>query len=517
MRACAFDEIEGTCRAISERQFWPEGWIAVRQIQHYDGKGLAPELSARLSSLEGALRPKDVSQKVRSIVLPEDVAGTFIIDVEDDDLTVAMARVAAVAQELGESVAADEVVFQDVLPELVSHNGHLWSFGRGLARGAADPYKIWDRLLDALAATAEGKRRIQVLCGFVQALHETSPEAADELLDRTLLDERSAAALPTLQAIIGIDQRGVGRLMSALSMELAPVGSYQGLIAGGASDSVPARQFKDLVVMIASKPGGFDVAVDILNMKLHQDETGKREHSAEVVDAGRHLIRRMPLTTACDAHRDYSLGRISRSCLGGDVGAAVVMDVCRRLKGAISTYAACSFYNDDLIGGLFAAHPTIALDAFCGGSVKQLEQGLWMIRDLRQNPLDTVPEDELFTWCDHEPRSRYPAIASVITIFLGKEENEQKQWTRRALQLLERAPERGEVLKQYIAQIEMTTVYARATSLDSFAKLLDELARNPDSAVMQLVAHERDRLRREADARRLSEATAEREQDERFE
>jgi hypothetical protein len=82
---------------------------------------------------------------------------------------------------------------------------------------------------------------------------------------------------------------------------------------------------------------------------------------------------------------------------------------------------------------------------------------------------------------------------------------------------LERAPERGEVLKQYIAQIRMTTVYARATSLDSFAKLLDELAMYPDPDVMQLVANERDRLRREADARRLSEATAEREQNERFE
>jgi hypothetical protein len=50
--------------------------------------------------LEGVLRPKDITQKVRAFVLSEDLAGTYIADVEDDDLGVAMARVAAIAQEL---------------------------------------------------------------------------------------------------------------------------------------------------------------------------------------------------------------------------------------------------------------------------------------------------------------------------------------------------------------------------------------------------------------------------------
>ena len=148
--------------------------------------------------------------------------------------------------------------------------------------------------------------------------------------------------------------------------------------------------------MIASKPGGFDVAADILNRRLHQEKTQRQEHTAEVIDAGRHLIRQMPFTKECNSHRDYSWGPIIRSCLVGDIGAAIVKDVCRRLKEAVSAYTAYSFYNDDLIAGLFAVHPTTAPDAFCGGELKQLEQGLRMIQDLRQNPLDAVPENELF-------------------------------------------------------------------------------------------------------------------------
>jgi hypothetical protein len=33
--------------------------------------------------------------------------------------------------------------------------------------------------------------------------------------------------------------------------------------------------------MIASKPGGFDVAADILNRRLHQEKTQRQEHTAE--------------------------------------------------------------------------------------------------------------------------------------------------------------------------------------------------------------------------------------------
>jgi hypothetical protein len=317
-----------------------------------------------------------------------------------------MATTGALA--LGESVAADEAVFRELLPELVSHNGQLWSFGRGLARRAADPVNIWDRLLDALAATAEGWRRIQVLCGFMHALHETSSEVAGELLDLALQDERSAPTLPAFQAVVGIDQRGVGRLMSALSSDLTPVGNYQGLIIGGPSDSIPAEQFKDLVVMIASKPGGFDVAADILNRRLHQEKTQRQKHTAEVIDAGRHLIRQMPFTKECNSHRDYSWGQIIRSCLVGDIGAAIVKDVCRRLKEAVSAYTAYSFYNDDLIAGLFAVHSTTALDAFCGGELKQLEQGLRMIQDLRQNPLDECRRTSCSPGATRNPGSAIP-------------------------------------------------------------------------------------------------------------
>ncbi len=70
---CIHDDLECLCEAIGQRQFWADGWVAVRQTIFYDSKGMTPEAAERLARLEKALRPADLVQKVRSIVLSEEM------------------------------------------------------------------------------------------------------------------------------------------------------------------------------------------------------------------------------------------------------------------------------------------------------------------------------------------------------------------------------------------------------------------------------------------------------------
>src|SRR6202021_2303147 len=69
--AAMYDDLERVCHSISEKPFWIEGWIAVRQTTYYDSKGFAPEVINRLAAVEALLQPQGTVQKVRSIVLAE--------------------------------------------------------------------------------------------------------------------------------------------------------------------------------------------------------------------------------------------------------------------------------------------------------------------------------------------------------------------------------------------------------------------------------------------------------------
>src|SRR6266566_1154003 len=76
------------------------------------------EVTTRLSSLEADLRPKDLLQKVRSIVLSEELVYIGIDSTVDctTDVQRSMQQVEAIASDLGSAVAADQNAFAALLP-----------------------------------------------------------------------------------------------------------------------------------------------------------------------------------------------------------------------------------------------------------------------------------------------------------------------------------------------------------------------------------------------------------------
>src|SRR5260370_20274201 len=101
-----------------------------------------------------------------------------------------------------------------------------------------------------------------------------------------------------------------------------------------------------------------------------------------------------------------------------------------------------------------------------------------------------------------------------MTAYTGKDVNEPKQWTGRALHLLERASDRVDICRRYVAQIEMTW---HTPMLEQVAKLLDEVHIPSDAALVTFMAEEKARLHDLVEARRLAEDAACRVQNERFE
>jgi hypothetical protein len=70
-RGGRLDALERISKAIAGSGFWRDGWIAIRQTRQYDGEILKGESLRRLTELEEFLRPKDLANSVRGIVLCE--------------------------------------------------------------------------------------------------------------------------------------------------------------------------------------------------------------------------------------------------------------------------------------------------------------------------------------------------------------------------------------------------------------------------------------------------------------
>jgi hypothetical protein len=520
--AAMYDRLEGLCRSIAAKYFWPEGWIAVRRILQNEFE--PAKTSARLSALENLLCPTDLMGRVRSIALSTDI-GDFHFDYFDNDnsndLATRIARTEELAQNLGITVAKDEVAFDKLLPELVSRDGRLWSFGRGLAKGTETPKSIWRQMAAQLTRTPKDNRRIEIFCGFVSELHILNHALLNDILDNVLQDEALIPWYPRLQASASIDKKGIDRLVYSLKLGIVPILSYRQLAYGLTIDSIPPGDFRSLLSDIALKPEGLDVAIDLLSSRLHLPHRGQHSIDPEIIELGRELCREFEFGKK-GSHEDYSLGQIVRTCLVGDKGAEVVMEICHKLKRSRANYETFSFNHFYLLEGLFTVQPVAALDGFLFGPPSEQEWGVEIVdddRDLKQNPLDHVADNVLLKWCDQDPETRYPLIASLVTLSKNMNKPGPRALTEIAMRLLENAPNRIAVIKAYIDQLIDITSWSgsRAAVIELNVKLLDDLTNYPEQSVVDFVASEKERIQKIIEAERRNDDFLNRHRDERFE
>ncbi|MET3916101.1 hypothetical protein ABID97_002883 [Variovorax sp. OAS795] len=513
------NEFEDLFRRFAADGFWREGWIACRRTMKVDKDQLTPEAISRLSGLEAQLRPSSLPERVRAVVLGASSGGLELDSMDGDgDLMSAMKHSEAMARELGAAVVVDDAVFAELLPALLSGGNGALAFGHGLADASTDPRSTWARLVEGLEQIRSEQRDIQVLRGFLAELWERDRALAQQLLDAALEQPGLLMILPMLHSAVQLDERGAERLERALRMRQAPVLTYRHLAYGRTTEHLPGGILKRLLLRIADEAEGFEVALEILFMRLHR---AQRTYEPELLEAGRELLQRVTFQRSNNQHEDHRLAEVARACLTGADAGRVAAEIAVRLRQAVAAYETSSFDNDDLLKVLFELQPTAVLDAlFDGGEEDQLA-GTGVLERLDDNwgsPADAISCEALVAWCEGDRARRYPLAASIITFARHPEANSPQVWSEQAKALLASAPDPASVLVQLIERFRpMSWSGSRAALMEANAQLLSSLEPHIASSLMPLVTEAKAQLAREVARERQSETEHDRARDERFE
>lgn len=521
--ASLHESLEHLCRAFARAAFWQDGWLAVCQTLRYDSKAMKKADRAKLAALEKALRPVGLLQDVRGVVLAKNTYGLdpedFDYDTDDAEVD-GIERLDSIAMALGRNTAHDAEVFSELLPELVSGQGRLWHFGHGLAAAANEPSSVWETLVSAFAVVPEDVRNTQVLRGFLDALSKRNLNLMNALLDDAVTHGALAAWFPELQWGITIDGRGVERLHQSLNLSKAPTWRFRCLAGGRATDAIPGRDLKALLTAIASKPGGYDVAIEILNMRFFSERQEKRTIDPALIEAGRELIREFEFTRL-NRNDDHRISSIIKACLSGDDGAEYADALCHKFKAAVAEGSIYAFDHDRLLQSLFKVQPAAGLNAFFSGTPTDQKRGVQMLHDVSHhdtNPIDFVPSEELLAWCDLRPQERYPLMAQVVTLYAKNGDEPAVRWNVTALAILERSADSVEVLRQFVHRFRPTSWSgSRAVAMEAFLPLLRTLQGHADPRIAQFAKAEHGRLKKEVDEERKRETRDDKLSDERFE
>ncbi len=516
-----FDELERLSRGFIAEGFWREGWVACRQTMSFDRDRLAPENASRLAALEANLRPSNLSERVRAVVLGDRSGGLDLEDMDlDGDIATESERLDAIARELGAAVASDDAIFAELVPDLLRGGNRVWTFGRGLANASENRRAMWARLLEGLGHLPLEQRNVQLLRGYIAELWEQDRDLAQDLLDAALDQPTLVAFIPVLHSATQLDSRGIDRLRRALTSGQVPVWMYQNLALGRVTDHVAGGDLKDLLLLIVEQPDGFDVALEILSMRFYSDRLDHRDHDRELLEAGRELLRRV--TFRRNNHRgDYHLADVARVCLEGPEGRSIAAVVAERLSQAVAAYETHAFDNDDLLKALLGVQPLAVLDALFQPDVSERRAGIGLFdrtHGHRSNPADEIPCELLIDWCNRDSNVRYEIAASFITFSHRAEGSGQQVWSEQAKALLVNAPDPRNVLAVLVDRFRpMSWSGSRAAVMEANARLLDGLETGIPAEIMPFVAEARDSLTREIARERQFENERDQARDERFE
>lgn len=515
------DELESLCRRFATDGFWREGWVKCRQTKHFDQNRMTPEAASRLSVLEAVLKPTNLSEQVQAVVLGNRAGGLDLDDMEvDGDLMGAIERMDATARELGTAVAADDVVFAGLLPDLLRGGTRALPFGRGLAAASPDFRATWERLVSGVEQIAPEQRDVRVLRGFLAELWELDEDLAQALLDSALDQPALVVFLPVLHSAVKLDERGVERLKRAMRAGLVPVWRYETLAFGGTTDLLAGDVLKDLLFLIADQSDGFDVALGILFMRLYSDRSAQREYAPELIEAGREMLPRVAFRKD-NRRRDHELEEVVKACLTGPNAALVAAGIAARLRDAVAAYETYAFENDGLLKALLEVQPAAVLDALFAGDEVDQRSGVRAFEHLcehRANPADTISCEALVAWCEADPGRRYPLAASIITFARPPEESGLLVWSEQAKALFTGAPDPKSVLAVFIERFRpMSWSGSRAALMEANARLLDGLESHVPSGLMPFVTEAKAQLAQEIARERQWETRQDQAQDERFE
>lgn len=520
-RAHMYGDLERLFRIFATDGFWREGWFACQETMRFDRDRQLPETRARLSALSADLRPSNLQERVRAVVLGN---RSGCLDIEDMDVDgepmSATQRLEAIAYKLGSAVATDEVVFRELLPELLCGGNRACTFGRGLAGTSPDPRATWARLVEGLEQIVPEHRSVQLLGGFLEELWEKDLDLAQVLLDEALEQLSLEVFLPALQSAVSLDERGVDRLMKALYRGNVPVGMYRELAYGRTTAHLEGGVLKALVLLIADQPDGFDIALDILYMRFYSDCSAQHAHEPMLLEAGRELLQRVTFNKG-NQREDYQLAGVVKTSLTDPGSGPIAAEIAARLKQAITACEIHSLDNDDLLTALLQVQPTAVLNALFDGGERDQHAEICVFQHLgnyRRNPADVISCEALIAWCDGDRERRYPLAASIITFACTLEGSGPLVWSEQAKSLLANAPDFRSVLTVLIKRFRpMSWSGSRAALMETNARLLDSLDSIVPSSLIPFVTGAKANIAQDVERERQWETGKDQDRDERFE
>ncbi|HHP5491669.1 TPA: hypothetical protein ACSCYS_002031 [Aeromonas veronii] len=491
------EKLIDAARKLHEHHPWGEGWKAVRKMIYFHhhakrkkSNNVEP-ISDALVALEKDLEPHDLIPTIMMYVLSR-VHGPWTLDTDFDHndhnkYQEAERRLKAKAFQLGEEFSVSSHKFGELGPNLFSNDymPYRVSFGAGLAKGKEDLYSAWLKLVEYLELQPAGYKNLSVFEGFIEEVDLIDPALAKVLLDQCAQHPQIRHGLVELHPRRNFTEADLDRCMNIMNDSDIHPSMYESILWRDEYGDLSRDRVIDLANRLMRKPGGCDVVLRALSMRLH----GKVSGDQLGLDFRQIGLKAAILSLAKDHFDPSGMDDYNMECV---INAALHFDgnEPEKQEWLDAIFAVVDLHYGDVHSYESAIETTASLmpEAFLNrvfeGTEEQQKRRHFFIfnSDLRFSPLSHINMDFLIAWCcaRNEPRV-WGAITASINLWEKDDEIEGLRISELALKLLESSPDPAIVLE----------IFAERVTPSSYSGSRAEVMQSREKAIRKLVEHER--------------------------
>jgi hypothetical protein len=525
--AGCFDALEQIIRDHRRDCNWPEMWISIKKTLHFDGDRHAPELLARLESLEKLTAPSDIFSEIEAYALVDAWDHIELRGKEFQERTNDMYEKVV---KLGE-LAASELRYLDRL------GAKLWEtraqplswFGRGLAAGAVDRLSMFDRLVDSFQRHQSERVNIFLLDGFISGVHDLDPHQTRQMLERALeipeLKSYAVSLLTTVPIVPWVSKR---------LLDLARDGEleawrFEQLGHGRIHEAISDSDLAALLTEINALDRGYLSTIQILSMRLFGN--GRHEYTPS---DGLRAVAREAIRRLLSVHRDESkqvqlhqMDRVLEEAFSSSTSESEIREIIGLLCEGIRTYRLYAFELTNVITVLIKKYPELLLDAVFDGNEDERSLAFLLFKERvsREEPtLNDAPLDRILAWCGNDQK-RITKVAEAVHAYCTSDPNDASDENTKRMVLSEHIKSLLNAATDKLAIVETIFKGIHPSSWSgsladifeirskAFAALLDY----PDSDVQAFVRTKLSHLEQQIRREREREAAEHNEREQRFE
>ncbi|MEJ5113735.1 esterase/lipase family protein [Erwinia billingiae] len=471
-------------------------WPTVKQAIHFDAEKQTEAEWEALQQLEQLTRPDSLAQKLNIFIFSQQRSfyGLGEKDEDGENHTSGYDVANKLAAALGRDVASclpdlrDSIIYRALLED--SDYGRMMEFSTVLGKEISDPQDFCQKLNTQITLLGAENIKNVFLCGSLRGIYHQASALCHTVLDAWLHMPKMEKHFAIIQAHIPMDANSIERVMHHLEDPEKDVSGYRILASGRRHAIIPDSSLIELLQLMWRHHNGPSTAFDILSMRVHDDGRDGYICSEPLLELARGricaIIYGHPVPT-----RDiptYNISAIAKRAFQA-CSAEQARDLLAAIVRSSERYTLHDYDFTELLGHICYYQPQVILDRLCPapGVVDEAFHDVVSQRSYsKDQPLTVLPMAVTMAWCQQDPRTRYPRLATLISPY--EKSGEHLVWTALASALIAGAPSPEPVLSGLVHNAFVDDdLGSRAACAEDKLTLLAEL-RNSGSPELALAA-----------------------------